>query len=40
MSRSVREYLKHIRDEITYLEAEGTGIDKDELPANAHLCVV
>lgn len=30
MSRSVREYLKHIRDEITYLEAEGTGIDKDE----------
>ena len=30
MSRSVREYLKHIRDEISYLESEGTGIDKDE----------
>ena len=29
MSRSVREYLKHIRDEISYLEAESTGIDKD-----------
>ena len=30
MSRSVREYLKHIRDEISYLEAERAGIDKDE----------
>ena len=30
MSRSVREYLKHIRDEITYLESESTGIDKGE----------
>jgi len=28
MSRSVREYLKHIRDEITYLEVESTDIDK------------
>ena len=30
MSRSVREYLKHIRDEISYLESESAGIDKDE----------
>ena len=30
MSRSVREYLKHIRDEISYLETESTGINKDE----------
>lgn len=30
MSRSVREYLKHIRDEITYLEGESTDIDKDD----------
>ncbi len=30
MSRSVREYLKHIRDEISYLELESTGIDKAE----------
>ena len=30
MSRSVREYLKHIRDEISYLESESTGIDKTE----------
>ena len=28
MSRSVREYLKHIRDEISYLESESTGINK------------
>jgi uncharacterized protein with HEPN domain len=28
MSRSVREYLKHIKDEISYLEAESAGIDK------------
>lgn len=28
MSRSVREFLKHIRDEIAYLESESTGIDK------------
>jgi uncharacterized protein with HEPN domain len=28
MSRSVREYLKHIRDEISYLESESAGIDK------------
>jgi uncharacterized protein with HEPN domain len=26
----VREYLKHIRDEISYLEAERGGIDKVE----------
>jgi len=30
MSRSVREYLKHIRDETSYLESESTGIDKSE----------
>ena len=30
MSRSVREYLKHIRDEISYLETESAGIDKVE----------
>ena len=30
MSRSVREYLKHIRDEISYLESESAPIDKDE----------
>lgn len=30
MSRSVREYLKHIRDEISYLGAESTGIGKAE----------
>ena len=30
MSRSVREYLKHIRDEISYLETESAGIDKAE----------
>ena len=30
MSRSVREYLKHIRDEIAYLESESAGIDKVE----------
>ena len=30
MSRSVREYLRHIRDEISYLESESTGINKDE----------
>ena len=30
MSRSVREYLKHIRDEISYLESESAGIDKEE----------
>ena len=30
MSRSVREYLKHIRAEIFYLESESAGIDKDE----------
>jgi len=30
MSRSVREYLKHIRDEISYLELESEGIDKAE----------
>jgi len=30
MSRSVREYLKHIRDEISYLEIESAGIDKAE----------
>lgn len=30
MSRSVREYLKHIRDEISYLESESTRIDKAE----------
>ena len=30
MSRSVREYLKHIRDEITFLEAESAGINKIE----------
>jgi uncharacterized protein with HEPN domain len=29
MSRSVREYLKHIRDEINYLEAESFGVDKE-----------
>jgi uncharacterized protein with HEPN domain len=28
MSRSVREYLKHIRDEISYLEKEKAGLDK------------
>ena len=28
MSRSVRDYLKHIRDEIIYLEAESKGLDK------------
>jgi len=26
----VREYLKHIRDEISYLETESAGIDKAE----------
>jgi uncharacterized protein with HEPN domain len=26
----VREYLKHIRDEIAYLESESTGIDKGD----------
>ena len=30
MSRSVREYLRHIRDEISYLETESARIDKDE----------
>ena len=30
MSRSVREYLKHIRDEISYLKSEIEGIDKVE----------
>ena len=30
MSRSVREYLKHIRDEISYLEIESAGIDEAE----------
>ena len=30
MSRSVREYLKHIRDEISYLETESAEIDKAE----------
>lgn len=30
MSRSVREYLKHIREEISFLESEGAGIDKVE----------
>ena len=30
MSRSVREYLKHIRDETSYLKSESTGIDKSE----------
>ena len=30
MSRSAREYLMHIRDEISYLESESAGIDKDE----------
>lgn len=30
MSRSVREYLKHIRDEISYLESKSSGIDKLE----------
>ena len=34
MSRSVSKYLKHIWDEITYLEAEGTGIDKDEFQSD------
>lgn len=29
MSRSVREYLRHIRDEISYLEAVSLGMDKD-----------
>lgn len=29
MSRRIREYLKHIRDEINYLEAESAGLDKD-----------
>jgi len=28
MSRSVREYLKHIKDEISYLEVEKAGLDK------------
>ena len=27
MSRSVREYLKHIRDEIAYLEADSEGVE-------------
>lgn len=30
MSRSVHEYLKHIREEITFLESEGEGLDKSE----------
>jgi uncharacterized protein with HEPN domain len=29
MSRSVREYLKHIRDEIAYLEKEKEGLNKN-----------
>ena len=28
MSRSVREYLQHIRDEISYLETDSAGIGK------------
>jgi uncharacterized protein with HEPN domain len=28
MSRSIREYLKHIRDEISYLEKEKEGLNK------------
>ena len=30
MSRSAREYLKHIRDEITYLESDSAGLEKEQ----------
>jgi len=28
MSRSIREYFKHIKDEISYLEVEKAGLEK------------
>lgn len=30
MSRSAREYLKHIRDEIIYLESDSAGLEKEQ----------
>ena len=37
MSRSVREYLKHIRDEIVYIEAEVKGLEKTSFDGNETL---
>lgn len=37
MSKSSIEYLKHIRDELNYLEKASAGLDKDKFMNNATL---